>query len=231
MTEAPPPGWYSNPSEPGTERWWGGDQWTAHVRKVAEPPVDAVTDQGRHGSSTRSGLVTCPVCGLNDQVRRIGVVIGDGTIDHSGSAVTFANREGRLRMDTTAYSGTNVSRLSARLTPPPRPKFPALAFFLGYWALAAFIPFVALAPSNGIPGAIGGALAWALVLWIPAIVALLIHYAIKQKDLQTRQTEWDQRNAHLRSAYYCGRDDVVVEAGAAIRPEQYVAAMFTSARG
>ncbi|WP_200302797.1 DUF2510 domain-containing protein [Streptomyces adelaidensis] len=33
MSSSPPPGWYSDPSYPLTERWWDGTAWTDHRRQ------------------------------------------------------------------------------------------------------------------------------------------------------------------------------------------------------
>ncbi|MFJ8738096.1 DUF2510 domain-containing protein [Embleya sp. NPDC127516] len=46
MTASIPPGWYEDPSSPGSERWWDGAQWTASTRARAQgeippPPVGA----------------------------------------------------------------------------------------------------------------------------------------------------------------------------------------------
>jgi hypothetical protein len=39
QTLAPPPGWYTDPAEPGRQRWWSGAEWTEHVQ--APPPAFA----------------------------------------------------------------------------------------------------------------------------------------------------------------------------------------------
>ncbi|WP_327730530.1 DUF2510 domain-containing protein [Streptomyces sp. NBC_00487] len=41
MSSSPPPGWYSDPSFPLTERWWDGTAWTDH-RRQPEQPVQPV---------------------------------------------------------------------------------------------------------------------------------------------------------------------------------------------
>lgn len=38
MTTAAP-NWYPDPSNPNTQRWWDGLQWTAHTRNILTPPV------------------------------------------------------------------------------------------------------------------------------------------------------------------------------------------------
>lgn len=34
----PPPGWYADPTDLGSARWWDGRQWTQHVQRLAPPP-------------------------------------------------------------------------------------------------------------------------------------------------------------------------------------------------
>ena len=34
-TNVPPAGWYTDPSNPAQERWWGGVEWTHDVRPLA----------------------------------------------------------------------------------------------------------------------------------------------------------------------------------------------------
>ena len=39
-----PPGWYPDPSAPGTVRWWDGSAWSAHTARAAGGPGSAGTD-------------------------------------------------------------------------------------------------------------------------------------------------------------------------------------------
>ncbi|MFI6583966.1 DUF2510 domain-containing protein [Embleya sp. NPDC050493] len=54
MTASIPPGWYDDPSAPGSERWWDGAQWTASTRARAQgeippPPMGAPPAAGPAG--------------------------------------------------------------------------------------------------------------------------------------------------------------------------------------
>ncbi|MEU0935661.1 MULTISPECIES: DUF2510 domain-containing protein [unclassified Embleya] len=54
MTASIPPGWYEDPSAPGSERWWDGAQWTASTRargqgEIPPPPMGAPPGAGQLG--------------------------------------------------------------------------------------------------------------------------------------------------------------------------------------
>jgi hypothetical protein len=38
-TETPPPGWYPDPGQPASVRWWDGATWTAYSSPAWQPPV------------------------------------------------------------------------------------------------------------------------------------------------------------------------------------------------
>ena len=46
----PPPGWYGDPTDPGSARWWDGRQWTQHVQPLAPPlPQHRIDDRATPG--------------------------------------------------------------------------------------------------------------------------------------------------------------------------------------
>ena len=46
----PPPGWYGDPTDPGSARWWDGRQWTQHVQPPAPPlPQHRIDDRATPG--------------------------------------------------------------------------------------------------------------------------------------------------------------------------------------
>jgi hypothetical protein len=41
MSEAPAAGWYPDPDDDSSERWWGGTEWTANTRPLSQAPGQA----------------------------------------------------------------------------------------------------------------------------------------------------------------------------------------------
>lgn len=60
----PPPGWYPDPSYPGSERWWDGTAWTDHRRTPAQtaayPPVHPQQDPAAGSAVTGSATTVIP---------------------------------------------------------------------------------------------------------------------------------------------------------------------------
>jgi hypothetical protein len=65
MAEAPPPGWYTSPSNPQAEQWWDGSAWGEHTR-AATIAVPAPAVEANATVKTRSNpfAVVSLLCGL-----------------------------------------------------------------------------------------------------------------------------------------------------------------------
>jgi hypothetical protein len=218
---APPPGWYDDGS--GRERWWTGRDWSNYFQTGL---------QQFHAENTQHSIdvVNCPLCGQSDQLRRVSLVIDEGTTATRGTAITIPKREGRLRLDPTFYVSNSLTQLSSRLTPPKRPEFPALALFFIWWLGSAAAVGLILTVITANPIGFFFGLYAVLGTWIVALIAVPVMAAAQRRKYAARQADWDSRNAHLRSAYYCSRDDVVVADGLAIRPEAFVTSLFPAGK-
>ena len=59
MTDALPPGWYRDPAEPETQRWWDGEQWRG--RGAAVGPLSESTPDAFAVVSLVTALLLIPV--------------------------------------------------------------------------------------------------------------------------------------------------------------------------
>jgi hypothetical protein len=48
----PPPGWYPDPYEPGSQRWFDGSEWTSHALPSDIPDPDRLVEQDWNGASS-----------------------------------------------------------------------------------------------------------------------------------------------------------------------------------
>src|SRR3954463_15886064 len=48
MQPTTPPGWYADPQQPHSYRWFDGTQWTQHVAPAGAPPPDNGPDTVQH---------------------------------------------------------------------------------------------------------------------------------------------------------------------------------------
>jgi hypothetical protein len=138
------------------------------------------------------------------------------------------------------YSSRGATDLAKRLTPPGRPHFPWYAHFAG-WLLGIAVIFgivgAAMAsgrddtPSAGtyIGGFIGLFIVGVFAGFIPAVAFTFFAGVFRGPVWKDRQQLWDPRNERLGAAYFCFRDDVVVENGVAHQPEQFIKELFEPA--
>jgi Domain of unknown function (DUF4190)/Protein of unknown function (DUF2510) len=57
------PGWYPDPSRPGSLRWWDGTQWSEHRAAMPQPVYGGGTD-GYAIASLITGIVGVPIVPL-----------------------------------------------------------------------------------------------------------------------------------------------------------------------
>lgn len=53
MSQQMPPGWYPDPSRPGTQRWWDGTEWGAEA--VPLPPGEPAVTHAKQAQGAHSG--------------------------------------------------------------------------------------------------------------------------------------------------------------------------------
>lgn len=114
-----PPGWYRDPTNPSTERWWDGGAWTqwlrpaepAHWLRPAEPshwlrpaePSHPVTSGGRR---VRDAVAVAAVL-----VVTVGIVVLVAVARHGGEAPADLGRRDRADVDAAAPSGAARAEL------------------------------------------------------------------------------------------------------------------------
>lgn len=241
----PPAGWYIQPAQPTVERWWDGAVWTDHSRAVvpvapadAPPPADAAVVPPHPDAS---GAVRCPLCGRDDQLRRVSVVVAEGKTGTRGTAVTFARQDGRTRVAPTVYGSRGATDLSKRLSAPLRPHFPwylhAAGWVLGTAVVAGVIGSVVIGSGSDAPAS-GTYIAGFVIFFFfglfigiaPAILFTIFAGAWQGPRVRARQEKWDQQSKRLDAAYFCFRDDVIVEDGRSYEPEKFISEAFEGAR-
>lgn len=235
----PPAGWYIQPAQPTVERWWDGAVWTDHSRAVAAAPETSAPEAPPHPE--QRGGIRCPLCRSDDQLRRVSVVVGEGKTATRGTALTLAQQDGRTRIAPTVYGSRGATELSKRLTPPWRPHFPWYVHFV-LWLLGIAVIFGIYGaisasaddytPTSGtyIGGFIGLFIVGLFAGFMPAALFTFLTGAFRGPVWRDRQAEWDRQNERLGAAYFCARDDVIVENGVAHKPEQFITQLFDPAK-
>ncbi|MCY1718459.1 hypothetical protein OVA26_16105 [Microbacterium sp. SL62] len=144
--------------------------------------------------------------------------------------MTLSPNEGKIRVASTYLTTTGMTQLAKRLSPLARPSFPWFAHFIG-WTLGitAFAGLVATLSSNEPYMFVVGGFFAIFVAWIPAAVITYVVGKVRARVWRERQGEWDASNERLQAAYFCARDDVIVNEHEAQRPEDFIAELFRPA--
>lgn len=163
-----------------------------------------------------SPKLRCPVCKKDDNVRKISVVLDEGT----SSSETFGlnipiNNHRKHQNDAfsvSTFSTTTKSALVSRLQPPDRPlqkwSHFKLINFMPYFF--GFFIIVLISSSNNFAGA-GAILLTSIVggLFYGGIIFIIVSF-IKQQFVppSEEQKKWQKSLSKYRNSFYCFRDDI-----------------------
>jgi hypothetical protein len=194
-----------------------------NVNNVSKVNATIQTHKNREAKSKKSSSarmlspkLRCPVCKKDDNVRKISVVLDEGT----SSSQTFGlnipiNNHRKHQNDAfsvSTFSTTTKSALVSRLQPPDRP--------LQKWShfkLINFMPYffgvfiiVLSSSSNNFAGA-GEILLTSIVggLFYGGIIFIIVSF-IKQQFVppSEEQKKWQKNLSKYRNSFYCFRDDI-----------------------
>ena len=190
---------------------------------IAPTSVAAVQTPHPNPASERS----CPVCHQSTSISKVSAVIDSGTSKTSGSAITFARRDGRQHLDSTLYGGTTLTDIAARCAPPARPHLPVFVWLMKLWLGSTAAVGLGVTIANGNIGAgAGGVVISIFTLWIPALVVTVVLALAKKAKYASLGHEWDVRASKLREAYYCATDDVIFDGATHSAPQTFRDAIF-----
>jgi hypothetical protein len=193
----------------------GTEQQVAVVPVVPAQPTPAAPKAG-------PDVVTCPVCGASDAVRRIGSIIDSATSHTVGESLSVPLDSLSAPVYVSSHTAVTSSALAQRFTVPNEPKDQTAA-----WGFAAFclgLSILILVSAFGAPG--GWLLALLLLVGVP--VAATKIYQAKSK-IHSRIADHSVATARVRSGFYCARDDVAFRRGeGAVRPGSFVLTNATS---
>lgn len=177
----------------------------------------------------------CPCCDSNDSVQRVATVVDNGTESGMTGGASIVLGNGNIALAPGIYGSINRTRLARRLS--PRTIAPGniepWVFFLGYLVLSCFSAYVIA--SIATPQLMAGKdileAGFIVFLWffpgmIVASIVFTIIYLICYATMLGQRKKWMIAAEHLRSSYYCFRDDVVFDEVDWASPEDFVPYLF-----
>lgn len=202
---------------------------TASITGAQAAPVPQTASGERTGSS-------CPACHRDDQVVRVSGLLDSATSHTTGRAGTagagVVSGGIGVGVASTRFQSTSVTQLARRFAPPSMPKgqgcLTALLMLPGaFIALMGFVTLLTQISSGSLGSRIVSGIVWLLVGLIGLGLAYLPLRFIST-PARKRQADWAQRWSVVRSAFYCGRDDLVFAQGSenADAPEVFVRKSF-----
>lgn len=113
----PDPGWYRDPSDPTSTRWWDGTRWTEHAQATApaDPPVAVETRRARPSAPKRRGVPAPFLLAVGAVAILVGVLIGNLAINSAiGSCGTVFAPSSPIAGDVVANLEASLACSDAR---------------------------------------------------------------------------------------------------------------------
>jgi hypothetical protein len=175
----------------------------------------------------------CPKCKKDDNVRKISVVLDEGTTTSQtlGFNVPINNHRKHQNdaFSVSTFSTSSQSVLVSRLQPPAKPRQKWAYFTIKNFLPYAIIPFVYLFFSNiqrlDIVYNINSSFFTAI--FVGGIVFCIVAF-IKQQSVppSKAQKKWQSSFSKYRSSFYCFRDDICFNEQLNENPEQFKTKLF-----
>ena len=184
----------------------------------------------RHDATniTLESYARCPVCGRNDEVKKVSAIVANQTQSMQGVTIeksSYRDKDGNLQTSTAKvpFSGKQSSVLAMKLQPPAQTKIQKLSvgwyvacfFAIGFLIEGIIFIFLGIFNSgsysdllNSSPAAfiMGGLLMW----WCIKKITI---YKQSLKIYERELPNWQRAVERWKKLYYCFRDDCVFMPG------------------
>lgn len=196
----------------------------AKLGRTKTPPREIRVDSSQ---SLQAQGLRCPRCSSNDQVQKVSAIVASQTQEISGGSwetQVYVDKKGKKHTEDhyTPYSGTQMSVLAQRLSPPEKPDagfstgiIIAIGFLmvagvcglLGLFTIMSSSLSVALADASFYVLCITPTFVFGVLGILLFLVSSISH---REKVTQVKQVEiprWEKAMRRWEQLYYCYRDD------------------------
>jgi len=193
------------------------------------------------GNISLESYARCPVCGRNDEVKKVSAILTNQTQSMNGVTIekhSYHDKDGNLYTSTSKvpFTGTQASVLAIKLQPPvePKPKQKGSIRPSGCLSSSAILFLIAL-PIGFFSVALGyggTTLAWVLgfssvILGLFLLVQAIrvtkkekVELAAEVKQIREQDyPKWKKAIERWKKLYYCFRDDCIFIPGEATPSE------------
>jgi hypothetical protein len=167
-------------------------------------PVEIIS----RGENVKNNI-RCPLCNRVDNISKVSAVYSSGVSEgrYSGTAISyiapFSSKESSsIAVTPVSMGGFNITDLSRRLAPPPKPMYPSKVLFVIFLILASFSFPLCFLFGIGIP-------------FFAIFISLTIWQGIKNgnktKEIKEYIPIYEKAIVRWNKLYYCFRDDIVFD--------------------